>query len=485
MTAPAKQPNTQQQIPPGGLFGLPNQTQWFEQFENNDQNTVTLAGTSTTPVNNFLPFKQTDVIFWWELEFTIWSSTTGSNGMIVPGGAGEVLHTYAPYNFVGESRLRIQNMFDTWHVLNGIDAAIFQSYRPVRHQQVNKRTNLGWNPSGDLDSKKGWINNRLPEVNGETNNYATAPGTYSNNVISGGVYHQQLVTSTVTSTQLAVTQITASGGLFINFTLEVPAGLFFDEYYDMTADGSLVSRNREVWVSPQLMAGSTRQVQPAITMAPIATVCGSSVNGTEYGLMVLGQAATSYGTTTAQVGVKRVGCYSSNDPRRLPVIWRWQYVRDTRQLSIASRSIVDLPIPINGQILSVFVRLFDPAGSAGTTNCQGTPIPLYNTPVPPANTADGVYLTLCRLEYGSGLLRFQDRPRAMQRRFVQQHGFLPPVGVVIWDMGVNFAGEVTNALALNTLNTAGINIHLEFNTAVSSSAYAVVGVEALQYVSGN
>jgi hypothetical protein len=481
MTAPA----TTQQPMPGQFFGFPGQTQWFEQFENNDQNTVTLAGTSTTPVNNFLPFKQTDVVFFWELEFTIWSSTTGSNGMIVPAGAGEVLHSYAPYNFVGESSLQIQNMFKTWHILNGIDAAIFQSYRPARHQQVNKRLNLGWNPSGDLDSKKGWINNRIPEVNGESDNYATTAATYSNNVISGGTYHQQLVTSTVTSTQLAATQITASGGLFINFTLEIPAGLFFDEYYDMTADGTLTGRYRETFVSPQLMAGSTRQVQPAIVMSPIAQVCGSAVNGTEYGLMVLGQAATSYGTTTAQIGVKRAGCYGSRDRSQMPVIYRWQYVRDCRQLSIASRSIVDLPIPINGQILSVFVRLFDPAGSAGTTNCQGTPIPLYNTGVAPANTADGQYLTLCRLEYGAGLTRFQDRPRAMQRRFMQQHGFVPPVGVIIWDMAVNWAGEVTNAMALNSLTTSGINVHLEFNTAVSSSAYAVVGVEALQYVSGN
>lgn len=479
---PAPRSRKSQSIPPGGLFGLPNQTLWFEQFENNDQNTVTLAGTSTTPINNMLPFKQTDVVFWWELEFTIWASTTGSNGMIVPGGAGEVLHTYAPFSSVGESTLKIQNMFNTWHILNGIDAAFFQSYRPVRHHGVNKRLNWGWNPAGSLDSQKGWPNNRLPEANGETNNVG---GTYANNVISGGTYHQQLVTTTITSEQLAVSQLTASGALFINFTLEIPAGLFFDEYYDLTADGSLTSRNREVWVSPQLMAGSTRQVQPAINMAPLATVCGSAVNGTEYGLMVLGQAASSYGTTTAQYGIKRAGVYSSNDPRRMPIIWRWQYVRETRQMSIASRSIVDLPIPINGQILSVYVRLFDPAGSAGTTNCQGTPIPLYNSGVAPANTADGEYLTLCRLEYGAGLIRFQDRPRSMQRRFMQQHGFLPPVGFVVWDMATNFAGEVTNAMALNTLNTAGINIHLEFNTAVSSSAYAVVGVEALMYVSGN
>lgn len=473
----------QQQVPAGGYFGLPGVTQWFEQYENNDQNTVTLAGTSTTPVNNFLPFKQTDVVFWWELEFTIWSSTTGSNGMAVPSAAGEVLHTYSPYNLIGPSSLQLQGTFKTWDVLNGIDAFIFQLIRPVRHgQTLNKYGNGGYNPAGDADSKRGWIQTRLPEVNPETINVG---GTFSNNVVSAGTYHQQLVGSTVTSEQLTVADITASGALFINFTLEVPAGIYFDDYWDLTADGSILAHVKDCFVSPQLMAGSTRQVQPSITMGPIAQVCGSSVNGTEYGAIILGAAATSYATTTAQIGVKRSGVYGSNDVRVLPPVWRWQYVRITRQFNIGGASKADLPMPISGQILMVYVRLFDPAGSAGTTNCQGTPIPLFNTGVPPANTADGEYVTKCQLQYGSGLLRFDDRPRAMLRRFMQQHGFIPPVGTIVWDMGVNMKGEITNANVLNTLNTAGINVHLEFSAALSSTSYAVLGVEALQYVSGS
>jgi hypothetical protein len=49
-------------------------------------------------------------------------------------------------------------------------------------------------------------------------------------------------------------------------------------------------------------------------------------------------------------------------------------------------------------------------------------------------------------------------------------------------MGLDDYGRITNANALNTLTTAGVNVHLEFGSALSATAYVVVGVEALSYV---
>jgi hypothetical protein len=43
-------------------------------------------------------------------------------------------------------------------------------------------------------------------------------------------------------------------------------------------------------------------------------------------------------------------------------------------------------------------------------------------------------------------------------------------------------GRCSNAGALNTLTTASVLVHLEFTAALSATAYAVLGVEALTYV---
>jgi hypothetical protein len=71
----------------------------------------------------------------------------------------------------------------------------------------------------------------------------------------------------------------------------------------------------------------------------------------------------------------------------------------------------------------------------------------------------------------------------MQKRFLDQHGFLPPVGTFIWDMALtDTGGYITNAKAINTLTNANVNLYFEMASALSSTAYAVVGVESLVYV---
>jgi len=69
----------------------------------------------------------------------------------------------------------------------------------------------------------------------------------------------------------------------------------------------------------------------------------------------------------------------------------------------------------------------------------------------------------------------------MQRRLINQRQLLLPVGVMAWDLAYYY-GYVTNRYALNTMDTTGISVYLEFTGAQSASAYAVVGIEALRYV---
>ena len=89
-------------------------------------------------------------------------------------------------------------------------------------------------------------------------------------------------------------------------------------------------------------------------------------------------------------------------------------------------------------------------------------------------------ITACGLYYGSNLPRFQDDIPTMQKRFVSQHGFLPPQGTVVWDMAATKQDDnLSNARAINTLTNANVKISLNFTAAPSSQAYAVVGIEVL------
>ena len=50
------------------------------------------------------------------------------------------------------------------------------------------------------------------------------------------------------------------------------------------------------------------------------------------------------------------------------------------------------------------------------------------------------------------------------------------------DMVVDEQGLASNQNALNTLDTSSCKVHFDFTTALSLTAYVVIGVEALRYV---
>ena len=407
-----------QQAPaPGQYFGLPGLTQWTEQTENNNGLVAVLGQSAGGPVQGILPFKQVDVVFWWEVTVT-WTNT------VVPGTQTINTSPYFPYNIFGESRLKIQNQFDSWHIFSGVDAAIFQMIRPMR-PGTDLRENLGANPAGAWSSNGGWENANLPQANLD----ATAGALSSTGTI--------------------------------NFSLELPGSLRFDQYYDLAEDGTLLANPAPAWVSPQFMAGSARQVSPILATP---AVLGAGLDTSPFvATGTITTPATASGNLA--LGFRRVGIYSSNNQAAMPVVRHWQYLRDVSNFSLSGVNRKDLIVPTVGQILSLFVRLWDPSANGGI----GAPISIAN-------------ITKCQVQFGSGLLRFDDTPRDAQRRFVRQHGVLLPQGVLAWDMAIDELGKITNARALNTLNTAGVQVHFEFSSALSTTAYAVLGVEALTYV---
>ena len=394
-------------------FGLPGITRPLEAIENNDGVTTTNAQASQVVATGFVPFKQTDVVEGWEFYFTLTQT--------VAAGTTTLNASYAfPFNYVGPMTLNMQNQFDTLKFLSGLDAAIFQSYRPRRISDYHNV--LGTQP--------------------RTLSYSA-----QSNLISSNAY-------------------TPTSGS-ITFKLEMPVSQRFDRFYPLAADGRILGPGMPAIVSPQYMAGTARIVQPSITYNPIVLPGAASGPADGTPIVATGTQTTpaSASANSAKLNIKRLAYYQPTGPADSPPVFNWQYTRRAQQFAIGAVNSKDIPIPLNGQILSVWVRTFDPTTPANI----GGPIPIAN-------------FTKMQLLYGSGLIRFDDRPVDMQYRFVTQHGFLPWDGLVIWDLAQEPDMTLSNRYGLNTMNTSGITIHLEWTGTQSASSYCVVGVEALTYV---
>lgn len=397
---------TTMQVAPGSLFGVPGYTRPIETIENNDGIVTTLSTTSLAPMVGLQPFMQTDVIKGWFMRNTITNTVT-------PGTSTITTSPYFPDNFMGAIQLNFQNQFAAIDVESGIDLALFNRMRPQRLTDYKN----------DLYAQ--------PQVSA----YSAAA-----NAVSANNY--------------------ASTSTSILRAYWLPAGLQFDEYWNLADTGQVVAAPIPMFVSPQFMAGTARIVQPRITFNPGSA---STVDNAPFNIGA--GTGTFAGSVTSNF--KRVGWYqpTMQNGADSPPITNWQYTLKTQRQSLSGVSKYSVKAPLNGQILSLYVRLFDPAANGGL----GAPIPLTN-------------VLECDVVYGSNLYRYQDRPAETQARFEEQHGVILPAGVLAWDLALDNRGRITNANALNTLNTSGVQVNLTFTGAQSASAYAVIGVEALTYV---
>lgn len=393
--ATATQPSS---VQPASLFGAPGVTRPLEAKENNDNLSVTLS-TSVTPQTGLIAFKQTDVIYGWQLELVHALTLT-------PGTGSIAVNQYFPDNFLGQVQLSMQNQFSTINVENGIDLSIFQNIRPMRKSD---QRNAQYTTTSSMYT---------PQTN------QVSLSTYNNASTS------------------------------ISRRYELPAGLWFDQYFELDPSGvPLTPTPLRSFVSPQYMAGTARIVTPIINFNALS---GSNKDVQPYTLT--GNATVA---DTLTENWRRIGIYQPQGVADSPPVFNWQLVRQTKRFSIAGVSSANLTFPLNGQILAVYVRLFDPTANA-----------------PIAITA----VSECDVQYGSGLFRYQDTPTDAQARYIAQHGTLLPSGVLAWDFALDDQQNITNRYALNTMNTSGIQLALTFTGAQSATAYAVIGIEALQYV---
>ncbi len=410
-------PDAPPQVQPGVKYGVPGITQRFEQYDTTQAAVTALSSAGPVPWNNVNPLQKTDVVHWWELVIA-WTNT------YTLGTETVALSPYAPYSLLQNFSLQMQGQYKPLDVLNGFDAALFQLYRPMRGSaQMAAQVLLGSAPAGSPTSL--WANAAIPQAN-----LVALPN--------------MTVTSSATP---------------IPFILEVPGCLWFDQYWDLAEDGTVMAAPVSAYVSPQYMGGGERIVTPKTQFSSFATSNDQGAIG-----------ITAAGTVTAfpssvSIDIRRIGVYASTDPEEMPPVFNWQYQRRARQLPIGAQNKVDFPLTDYGQILSIFVRLFDP------TTLPGSAFNIAN-------------VSKCQVLYGSNLPRFDDTPETAQKRFLDQHGFLPPVGTLIWDMALtDTGGYVTNAKALNTLTNANCKVHLEFSVVGGTGFFGSLGLESLVFVS--
>lgn len=413
---------------PGAYFDIPGvpggATQWTEQDETSNNVAYVASSGASVRVQGIQFFKQTDVVCDWRLFVAAAQTYTAGTSTLTASA-------YAPYNLIGPLRLLVQNQYASVDVESGIDLYIFNLIRPYSTGEVLGGVNLGSNPAGS-------------PVGGSAQGYLAAALAQANN-INGAVW--------------------ATGVASYNLSLRIPAAQYFDRYFDLRVTGEPVTQAHPALVSPQYMAGTTRVITPEVTInqGNAATLDTGPVN--------IGAGTGTY-AGSGVLRFRRRAVYAGN-PSVQPPVYAWQYRWRTVRQSMSGVSQLPIQLPLDsGQVLACYTRLFDPSASGGL----GAPINI--------NT-----LTRWNLQYGSGLFAADfntvggiSAAALMQAYWFKTHPSLLPAGVMAVDLALDERQQLTNARALNTLTTAGILVQLSFTASLSATAYAVLGIESLVYV---
>lgn len=421
-------PTTQAQAP-GAFFDVPGiaggSTQWTEQDETTSNQATTHNPASITPIQGILPYRQTDIVTDWYMQLAVAQTYT-------QGTSTFTASAYAPYNTVGAIRQLIQNQYASIDVESGIDAYIFNLARPYDDNEMMLGTNVYSDVSGSVlggTAGAGYLTTALAQVNQiNASQWSTATTNYM-------------------------------------LILRLPAAQWFDAYYDLAITGEPVAPPHPALVSPQYLAGTTRNITPQITINP------GNATTTDIGPVNISPGTGTY-TGSSLLRLRRRGIYAGSISASPPV-YAWQYRWKTQRFGANGVSRLDIPVPLDtGQILFIYERLFDPSAAAAL----GAPVNIN-------------VVTRFNLQYGAGLLRFDAQSfgnntaaALVQRQWFAKHGNLLPPGVLGVDLARDERKNITNARALNTLTTAGVILHTEFTAPLSATAYAVLGTESLVYV---
>lgn len=435
-------PPQAQGAPPGALFDVPmanaSPTQYYDGVDTTDELTFSLPTAAEAPINGIQALSQTDVVLDVEVEIAI------SQDYVAGTGQTLTVSPWAPFNALRNISMPSQNVYASVEVSNGAYLAFVNALRPFRH--TNQRTNLFANPAG----------------------YDLASGTAYGYQNSAGQQPPLQVSAQYSTAQAAY-----------NYLLRLPVGLWFDEYWPLNALGlpftTAVNQQGQAteqlaspvstFVSPLYMASANKIVQPRISVAaPYGAADTSPVYTTA--LTATGDTPSTF-SGSGSLTVRRRGVRGA--PAFLPPVHAWQYqVKEDSKTIGATSKVTFLQDPKDGQVLSSTLVLFDPAANGG-----------IGAPIPPSQ------IKKLTFTYGSGVIAFQGSPTVLQRRFLEQHGFLPPAGFYPLDNAMDDRGRITNRIAasqFNTYNTVGIGWSVELNSSPSDQATATLVTECLRLV---
>ncbi|MGH8397482.1 MAG: hypothetical protein ACRETA_04465 [Gammaproteobacteria bacterium] len=408
--APAQ--SNSQQLSPGSRFSIPPFTDEVEQPDNNDGLVANFSASSQVQVQGLIPFQQSDVIYEWLLFVSVVETITGTTSI--------TQSPLYPEIYLGPFQLNMQYQYPAIDVASGLDLSLITEMRP-------------------------FVSN--------SNAYPLQRGAHA----LSSLYSSQV--DQVTSQTAYPDAVTAVQDTR-NFLIEIPACVYFDEYYELDETGNAISGPHTGYVSPQNMGGYARVVTPSVKLNALINAGPDQSPYTAVG------APAAVGVAT--LGFSRIGVLGNVDSSVLPQPTNWQY--NITHLRWGLGGVSKTSIPLNsafaGQIMAIAVRLYDPVANA--------PIVL--------ETALSTATNAIQLLYGGSVNRWVGNEQRMQWRFFGQHGYLPRQGVIILDLATDRNGHITNSYVLNTLRTAAVNLNLLFTGALSVSAYAEITIEGLRYV---
>lgn len=246
----------------------------------------------------------------------------------------------------------------------------------------------------------------------------------------------------------------------LDFNFRVTAARFFRYFYDTDQKGNLL-QYENTFVSPFLMSSTGRNSIPTLTLNPLVGAQADNALFTHSGAITTPPAWTDSGST---VWFRRRGWRQPANAASMPALFNWAVQLYSTRFTLDSAR-VRLPMPAEGQLVCMTVRMFDPTLNSGI----GGPIPIQN-------------LQHAIVSFGSGIAKYNDTPQSMQDRLIRTHGWLPTEGVLIWDTYQD-SGR-TNRDVINTYNTASPLIRLDFGSNTPGpGSYADVGLEYLTLVS--
>lgn len=410
--APAAQ---QQAAQPGALFGIPKYgtyPRYIPDSANENLGATPLKGSQIKVQTTRLD--QLDIVAGWKLHCTLEGTWTA--------GEGQTLHD-SPFGIASafeQLNVKLQAAYSTFN-LSGPLAALMQGYRPM------------WG-------------SRTPS--------------------------QRLA---VTDPFAAMEVITHNGQAESHsFTVDLPAALKIDEYYNLTATGDPQQKILDALVSPVYMASQARTVMPTITLAPMAGVGDALTSPVTI--------ATDDTTSTFTAGdfdgsMVRDAFWTSDNPLANPIQYPWLYTRDMFEVPTTGQGKVSCLLQNTGvsvgQVMSLCGFVWDPDANDG-----------YGQIVP-FSSIDNFELVI-----GGSLQNLKLTPQAMEDHMWTRHPNLADIGA--WADGaflLDFAtvpegGYITNAYAINTyvLNGVALNITFASGHTPGSNSKVVLGVEALKLV---